>query len=101
MSDKISVNKKDILEVLSDLNWIDVYLFKLGTELGARDANKSEIADALLHFFSKNDLGNKIGQIKSQLRNEIEAAFIENGDEINEIDAKLDTDLDKNIPSLK
>ncbi len=100
MSKKILLDEGEIIKILSDIYWIDVCFFKLGTALGARDATRSEIAHSLLDFFTENDIGNKIAQIKANLRAEIDASVTADKLSGDEIEAILETHIDKR-PSAK
>ena len=71
MSDTLNIEKQVLFETLVELNWLDVNLFKLGAKLGSQDSTREGIAEALLDFFTKNDVGNKIAKIKNSLRDEV------------------------------
>lgn len=98
MSKKILLEEDEVIKILSDINWIDIHLFKLGTALGARDATRSEIAHSLLDFFTENDIGNKIGLIKENLRSEISASVTIDKLTADEIDTILEADLNEHPP---
>ena len=48
MKNNVKVKKQEFFEALTELNWLDVKLFKLGTYLGDSNATRPEIA-RLLH----------------------------------------------------
>jgi hypothetical protein len=71
MNTSCTIELQKILDILSELHWIDVNLFKLGTELGARDATAEEVARSLHDFFVSNDVGNRLANAKNSLRDEV------------------------------
>ncbi|WP_426168320.1 hypothetical protein [Pseudoduganella sp. R-34] len=72
MDDMLGIKKDALFSSFASLNWIDVNLFRLGTNMGEMNLTKQESAELLLDFFVKNDIGNKIADIKQTLREEIE-----------------------------
>lgn len=101
MKDILKVKKQVLFESLIELNWLDVHLFKLGTKLGAQDSTKQEIAESLLNFFIKNDVGNKIAKIKHALREEVEPYLEYDESGISELDRKYEKNLSEFPPALE
>lgn len=66
-----TIDFQKMLDILAELHWIDANLFKLGTELGARDATEEEVATSLHRFFVSNNIGNKLAMARNALRDEI------------------------------
>ena len=66
-----TIDLQKLLDILAELHWIDANLFKLGTELGARDATAEEVAISLHRFFASNDIGNRLANARNSLRDEI------------------------------
>ncbi|MDQ1923085.1 hypothetical protein [Massilia pseudoviolaceinigra] len=100
MENHIEIEKQMVLEALTELNWLDTKLFRLGTALAASNSSQQEIAASLLDFFIENDVGNKIAKIKNSLREAIEADLDYDESGISELERMYEHRLAQPSPTL-
>ncbi|MDQ1816027.1 hypothetical protein RBA41_22265 [Massilia sp. CCM 9210] len=100
MENHIKIEKQVVLEALTELNWLDTKLFRLGTAFAATNPSQQEIAASLLNFFIENDIGNKIAKIKISLREAIKADLDYDESGISELDRMYEHRLAEPSPTL-
>lgn len=72
---KYTISERDLLNIFSEVYFLDSELFKLGTKLGAIDATQDEIRNAVYNFFVEKEIPHRFEKIRDLIVGSIKPDF--------------------------